>query len=94
MQDLEFPIRVDDPPYIGFLRADDFFTISLPFWIGFFCNAMLLGTLFGIALVWPMRKYRESHPDGHIKHLLWWYGLLPVRARGLVSPFLRRILPV
>lgn len=91
MTDYELPAAQDDPPYMGPIRSDDFFTIASAFWLGFFLDQMTFGFLLGLALVWPSRKFRSAYPDGVVAHYLWSVGLFPSRARGIVHPFIRRI---
>ncbi|WP_295385040.1 type IV conjugative transfer system protein TraL [uncultured Thiodictyon sp.] len=92
----EIPKYIDDPPLILLWRVDDLVPIVLCLVIGIFTGSP--GTMFklivlGVLLVRLYSKYRERRPDGHALHVLYWYGLLPLRGRTTPNPFCRRWLP-
>lgn len=87
------PRGVDDPPHILFWRSDDFAVFGACYCIGLLANQLTIFLILGFAATYWMRKYRDGQPEGFLRHLLWWHGLLPVKARGLLSPFHRQVLP-
>ena len=90
---MELPRRIDDKPRMLFWTADEAVPFLVLTVVGMAINQLMLCILLGLAASWLFRKYRDRHPDGYLLHALYWYGVLPLRARCLINPFLRRILP-
>ncbi|WP_295386103.1 type IV conjugative transfer system protein TraL [uncultured Thiodictyon sp.] len=87
------PKYVDDPPHLLLWRIDDLAPIVLMLVVGILADRLSLFLLIGVLLVRFYSKYRESRPDGHALHALYWFGLLPITGRTTPNPFCRRWLP-
>lgn len=93
MNKLTLPRGVDEPQHVLFWRADDFAVFGACYCVGLLANQLIIFLLLGFVGSYWMRKHRESHPDGYLRHFLYWHGLLPIKARGALGPFHRKVLP-
>ncbi|TVQ95134.1 MAG: type IV conjugative transfer system protein TraL [Chromatiaceae bacterium] len=91
--ELEFPKHIDDPPTLLIWRLDDLTPLLIGLIIGILSGQLLLSLAIGAALVHGYRKYRDRMPDGYAIHLLWSWGLIPLRGRQVPNPYARAFGP-
>lgn len=93
MKSLEFPRHLDDPQPILFWTLDQIIPFATFVVIGMAINRLILCMLIGAVAGWLFTRYRDSKPDGYFIHMTWFYGLLPLKGRACINPFLRTIYP-
>ena len=93
MHPLPLPESIDDPITLLLWRADEFVPMALVLMAGMLVGQVLASLLIGLITVKCYRKYRDTRPDGHVLHALYWVGCLNSRARSIPNPFIRQFLP-
>jgi len=93
MEPVRLPTHVDEPHQFLMWSADEIIPLLSLFVMGVLFEQILLFTLCGLVLTSVYKKYKNSKPDGYLLHFLYWYGLMPSKARCFVNPFIRRFLP-
>jgi conjugal transfer pilus assembly protein TraL len=91
---IAFPRDVDSPSRILFWTVDQIVPFSAMAVIGMLVGSLFTFSVLGIALAWGMSKFRDSKPDGYLQHWVYWYGVLPIKGRTAINPFLRSIRPL
>lgn len=93
MNAVDIPTDLDAPKRILFWTIDQAIPFSIFFVGGMLAGKLLYGIAVGVAVSWALDKYRNSRSDGLMQHFLWYYGVLPLKGRAVVNPFIRRIYP-
>ena len=90
MEPIELPTHLDDPKTFLIFSMDDVLIVGVAMIIGLATH--LLGYLLILALImmWVMRRFRGSVPDGHLQHRLYWYGIPLGGGHSLINPLIRR----
>ena len=93
MQRLPFPRYLDAPHQILMWSVDEVVVFMVCTIVGVLQGHALPGMFVGIALMYVYRRFRDRHPDGFVRHVAYWYGLVPLKGRASLNPFQRRVLP-
>lgn len=93
MNAVEIPTDLDAPKRILFWTIDQAIPFSVFFVGGMLAGKLLYGIAIGVAVSWVLDKYRNSRSDGLMQHFLWYYGVLPLKGRAVINPYIRRIYP-
>lgn len=95
MDPIDIPQYVDDPPNILFWQIDEVAPIGIGLVVGMMLNQAGLCTLGGFVLTKLYRKFRDSRPEGHLVHMLyWWLGISGAKkAATFPNPFIRMFRP-
>lgn len=88
-----FPKYLDAPQQILFWTADQMVPFATMALIGMATKTLMPCLLLGGVGAWAFARYRDSRPDGFLQHIAYWYGILPLKGRSVINPFIRRILP-
>lgn len=91
MQPVPFPRYADAPNMILLWTTEEAMPVLIGIVIGVINGSLILPLLIGVGITTMFRRFRETKPDGHILHLLYWHGLM--KAQGAPNPFLRWIYP-
>lgn len=84
----------DDPPRLFFWSIDEIVPASTMFVVGAMTGNILLYGVIGIALSMAVGRAKDYVQDGYAVHFLSWYGVMPLKGRCVINPFIRRILPL
>lgn len=90
---LEFPRYLDAPQQILWWTADQMVPFAMMALIGMATKTLMLCLLIGGLMSWLFARFRDSRPDGYLQHIAYWYGVLPLKGRAAINPFMRRIFP-
>jgi len=93
MASTPIPRELSKPQQLLFLTIDELVPFGLGFVIGIASGWFFTCVALGVAGSVFFRRYRDSRPDGFLLHLLYWYGLAPIKGRSVINPFHRRVLP-
>lgn len=90
MSQRPFPHGLDDPPEVLIWSINDIVPLVVGVALGIVIEQLLICLTAGLLAVYFYRKYRDSRPDGHVFHAMYWFGI-PVPGRSFVNPFHRII---
>jgi conjugal transfer pilus assembly protein TraL len=93
MEQVKIPKRVDDAPNFLLWQVDELAPMIIGLLIGMFMDQALLMFLLGAMVTKYYRKFRDSKPDGHLYHTLYWYGVVPLKASCMKNPYIKRYFP-
>ena len=93
MEPIQLPRHIDDPVTLLIWSADEFVPFMLILLLGVLMGQLLIALVVAIPSLKAYRTLRDNRPDGFALHALYWFGLLPTRARTLPNPYIRRFLP-
>ena len=62
--------------------------------IGVMTQSLFFYGVIGVGIAWAMGRWRDSRPDGYLQHMLFWYGIVPLKARCAITPFIRKFYPL
>lgn len=93
MEPVRIPKRVDEPPHFLLWSSDELAPMLLGLTLGTFVGSALTFLLIGALLTNLYRRFRESHPDGYLLHMIYWGGFLPTKAASFKNPFIRSYVP-
>lgn len=93
MKIIDIPRRIDEPPHLMLWSADEFAPMLLGLVVGVVIGKALLCFLVGMMVTNLYRRFKDSHPDGYLLHMLYWSGAPLSRAKSMVNPFIRRFYP-
>ena len=94
MRQIQFPRHLDAPQRFLFWSADQIIPFATMALIGMATKTLMICLLIGGVLAWAFARYRDSRPDGHLQHMAYWYGVLPLKGRSAMNPFARRVFPL
>ena len=93
MQPVKIPNRVDDPIHVLLWSLDELAPMFGGLILGMAVGQAMIGFVVGLVVTNFYRRYRDSHPDGFLLHLVYWGGFLFSKARTMVNPYVRRYFP-
>lgn len=93
MKPVKIPRRVDEPPHLLLWSADEMAPMLLGLTVGVILGKAFICFILGLLVTNLYRRFRDSHPDGYLLHMIYWGGLLITKSRSLVNPFVRRYFP-
>lgn len=94
MEPIPFPTYADTAQRLLIWTPDQIVPAAAAFGIGIVTDSVTLSVPIGLLLSWAYSKYSAGKPDGYLVHAAYWYGLLPIKSRAAINPFIRRILPL
>lgn len=93
MEPVRIPRRIDEPPHFLLWSSDELAPMLVGLTLGTFVGRAMTFLLIGMLLTNLYRRFRESHPDGYLLHMIYWAGFLPTKASSFKNPFIRSYLP-
>lgn len=93
MKPVYIPARIDDPPHIMIVAADEIAPVLIGLSFGIMIGQAAICTILGLALTFGYRKFRDNHQDGYFLHLLYYSGFVPAKSKLMINPFIRRMFP-
>ena len=78
---------------MGGKLLDRLVPFALLFSIGLLSETLPICLLLGLASTYFFRRFRNARPDGYLMHALYWTGLMPIKARCAINPYIRRVVP-
>ena len=94
MQQMTFPRYADDAVRLLIWTPDQVGPMAVMFIVGMLTNSLFTCAVIGLGASWMYTKYSAGKPTMYVLHLLYWHGVMPIKARCAINPFLRRILPL
>lgn len=94
MEQLHFPRYADEAQRLLMWTPDQIMPLLVMFLVGMLTNSLGLCILLGLGFSWLYSKYSAGKPNMFVLHYLYWHGIVPIKARCVTNPFLRRILPL
>lgn len=94
METKKFSRHNDMPQRFLFWQIDQVVPLSTMIVMGALSGNLILYGAIGLGVAWALGRWRDSNPDGYMLHMLYWYGIIPIRARVAINPFLRKIYPL
>lgn len=89
MRVLQIPRFVDDPPPLLIFSFEQTVPIMVGLVTGVVMGQAFVFTMIGFGLSFIYARFLHSRPDGFMYHMLYWYGLFPVKGRLFPNPFKR-----
>lgn len=89
MDPIDIPVHLDEPKMVLVFSSDQFLAFMISFSAGLILRELFAGMVFGIALAWVFRKFRDAVPDGYVAHAIYWYTGFPLGGRCVINPFIR-----
>ena len=86
---LKLPRSVDDPPIMLIWSADELGAFFTCFIIGFMIQQVLIMAIIGYFFVRMIRRIQNTKPNGHLIHLMYWFGVPFTETRTLPNPYER-----
>lgn len=94
MELVRIPRRIDDPPHVLMWSLDEFMPMAVGLAFGMMIGQATISFLVGYIFTRYYRRYRDTHPDGYLLHLMYWYGIATMKkAKTIKNPFVRRYFP-
>lgn len=90
MQQRRMPRGIDDPGEMLIWSMDEFIIICTCLVIGVVIGAPVVLTIIGLIVGRFLRRHKDSTPDGHLNHIVYWIGLRGEKGRGFCNPYKRR----
>ncbi|MYM92718.1 type IV conjugative transfer system protein TraL [Duganella vulcania] len=88
------PNYIDDPQQIFVWSADEFVPVAGLMAIGFLSGQLTIMLVVLYVVLKVYRRYRDGNPNGHILHLLFWFGIVSSKkARTFKNGFVRSYIP-
>lgn len=94
MDPIQIPAYLDAPKRLLFWTVDQIVPFALFFVLGMLAGKLFYGIVVGVAMSWALEKFKNSRSDGLMQHMAYWYGIIPLKGRAVINPFVRRIFPV
>lgn len=91
--EIRIPARVDDPPHLIIWSMDELMPIVFGFLIGLFIDQKLIFTGVGWLVSKAYVRFRDTHPNGYILHMIYSWGFWPSRTKLLPNPYIQRFFP-
>ncbi|TDX26810.1 conjugal transfer pilus assembly protein TraL [Modicisalibacter xianhensis] len=93
MEPVRIPSRIDDPVHVLLWSLDELAPMFCGLILGMAIGQATIGFLVGLMVTNFYRRYRDTHPDGYLLHIVYWAGFVFTKARSMVNPYVRRYLP-
>ena len=90
---LQFPRYLDAPQRFLFWTVDQIIPFAMMAMVGMIADMLMVCLGIGALMAWGFARYRDSRPDGHLQHLAYWYGIMPLKGRAALNPFARSVFP-
>lgn len=94
MEQLVFPRYADDAQRLLIWTPEQLGPAAIMFVVGILSGALFTCVLLGLVFSWAYTKYSAGKPNRFVLHWAYWHGLVPLKSRAAINPFLRRILPL
>jgi conjugal transfer pilus assembly protein TraL len=94
MEAIPFSRHNDMPQKFLFWQIDQVVPLATAIFIGVMTQNMFLYSAMGFFVAWGLGRWRDSRPDGYLQHMLYWYGIVPLKARCAINPFVRKFFPL
>lgn len=91
MEKLEFPQYADDAVRLLMWTPQEIIPMATAFVFGIASDQMLICLSLGLAFSWMYSRYSAGKPEGYVLHWLYWKGVVPLKGRSFINPFVRRI---
>ncbi|WP_075881783.1 type IV conjugative transfer system protein TraL [Vreelandella massiliensis] len=93
MEPVNIPTRCDEPVHIMFWRLDEMLPVFVGMCFGLLIGQVMLCMAIGAIITHFFKKYLDLHPDGFMLHIVYWYGVTRKKARLMINPYIRTLLP-
>lgn len=93
MEQVRIPVRADDPPHLLLWSADEILPIVFGLGLGILVNQVLICVVVGIFITNQYKRFRDSHADGYLMHLVYAYGFGFSKSKTMINPFIHTLLP-
>ncbi|HOV56362.1 MAG TPA: type IV conjugative transfer system protein TraL [Rhodanobacteraceae bacterium] len=93
MEMMKLPRYLDAPQMFLIWRADAVLVFGAFLIVGIFTDQVTICLLLGTAISFFFSRFSSGKPEGYLIHLLYWWGLAPLRGRSIINPFHRKVLP-
>lgn len=93
MEPVQIPTRCDEPVHILFWRLDELLPVFIGMCIGLIIGQVMLCMGAGFVVTHFFKKYVDQHPDGFLFHIVYWWGFTRKKARLMINPYIRTLLP-
>lgn len=93
MDGIDIPTYLDAPKRMLFWTIDQIIPFAIFAVLGMMAGKLFLGMVLGCVISWGMDKFKNSKSDGLLLHFAYFHGLMPMKGRAAVNPFVRTIPP-
>ncbi|WP_395795363.1 type IV conjugative transfer system protein TraL [Aquimonas sp.] len=93
-QEHELPLHLDDPQTLLFWSADELIPLALFLIAAIITEELIICMAAGVLAVYWYRRFKQTQPEGFLLHFAYWYGFVPSKARSVISPYIRQVLPL
>ena len=93
MQPVKIPTRCDEPVHILLWRMDELLPVFVGMCVGLVIGQVMLCMAAGMVVTHFFKKFVDSHPNGFMLHMIYWAGITRKKARIMINPYIRTLLP-
>lgn len=93
MTPVRIPQRIDEPPHFLLWSLDEIAPLLVGMFFGVMLEQMAICLLIGYIVTQAYKKYRDSHPDGFLLHMLYWAGMPITKSKCFKNPYARNYIP-
>lgn len=93
MKSYPFPHHVKDKERLLFWTQEQVLPFIGMCMVGIVTDMLTIFMIIGVAFGWAYSRYSDGKPDGYLLHKAYWMGLMPMKGRGFIHAYHRRILP-
>ena len=93
MSDVPFPRYNELPPKFLWFSIDQAVVVGTGIVLGALGGYLIYSLTATSLVAWLLGRWRASRPEGYFNHMLYWYGLIPIKGRLAINPFVRLIFP-
>jgi conjugal transfer pilus assembly protein TraL len=86
----KIPHRVNKPLLVLFLTLDQFVPIAIAIALGYTFKAAIESMIFAIMYFKITNYFAINHPRGFVEHVLWYWGVMPLKLGFTVPDPLKR----
>lgn len=90
MSSYRIPYRVNKPLLVLFFTLDQFIPIAIALALGYTFKAVFEASIFAILYFKITSYFGENHPRGYVEHVLWYWGVMPLKLGFTVPDPLKR----
>ncbi|BDQ68375.1 type IV conjugative transfer system protein TraL [Shewanella xiamenensis] len=90
MSTYRIPFRVNKPLLVLFFTLDQFIPIAIALALGYTFRAVFEASIFAIMYFKITSYFSENHPRGYVEHVLWYWGVMPLKLGFTVPDPLKR----